>query len=297
MWACRYNDDIVCNDRTKSPAVLYLSQENDVEETFDRIFSYIDGVDEKDKIKPEDELYELLSDFKLLNSKWTLIIKYRPKNSINTIDIDNMISEVEIEEDVEVKLCVHDYIKRLRPNVPSGDLRLDLGECVNDLSILAKKRKIPIVSGNQLNREAYRTLNDSQPANGKSSGTKTTKMDQGKKLDGSMISESQLVLENADLAFAINREQTADGQTYLTIKRFKDRSSRKNNYEDEYFAHPFDGSNGMKLREDALLDYSESIDSLENKFGAVTLEDDVFEDDVPEKALPKKVKSLSSAMI
>ena len=25
LWACRYNDDIVCNDRTKSPAVLYIT--------------------------------------------------------------------------------------------------------------------------------------------------------------------------------------------------------------------------------------------------------------------------------
>lgn len=292
MWACRYNDSIICNDRTKSPAVMYITQENDVEETFDRIFSYIDGVDEKGKIRPDDELFELLQDFKLLGSKWTLIVKYRPKNSINTIDIDNLISEVEAEGELEVKMLVHDYIKRLKPNLPVGDLRIDLGECVNDLSILAKQRKIPIVTGNQLNREAYRALNETSTKNGKTG----VKMDQGKKLDGSMISESQLVLENADLAFAINREQTPDGQMYLTIKHFKDRSAREVQSLDDYFAHPFDGTNGMRLHEDALLDHSVSINQIEDKFGHVTLDAEVFEDDEPEVKKPKTTKSLSDAM-
>lgn len=274
---------------------MYLSQENDIEETFARVFSYVDGVNEKGKILPEDEIYELLKDYKLVEGKWTILMRYRPKNSINTMDIDNMISEIEAEGELEVKMVVHDYIKRLRPNYPVGDLRIDLGECVNDLSILAKKRKIPVVSGNQLNREAYRMLNETTASNGKT----VSKLDQGKKLDASMISESQLVLENADSAFAINRELAADGQMYLTFTEFKDRASRTlKKAIDSYFVHPFESDNGMKLVEDALSDYSASLDSIESKFGSSTIEDN-FEDeeDVPQVVKKKTVKQLSSVML
>ena len=70
FWACKYNDDIVCLDRTKQPAALYITQENDVEETFDRVYSYTNSRNEDGTIVEEDQLVVDLCKNKLLDSRW-----------------------------------------------------------------------------------------------------------------------------------------------------------------------------------------------------------------------------------
>lgn len=277
FWACKYNDDIVCLDRTKQPAALYITQENDVEETFDRVYSYTNSRNEDGTIVEEDQLVVDLRRNKLLDSRWAMIVKYRPKNTISAMDIDNIISEVEAEGRYEVKFLAHDYIKRLKPDFSMGDIRLDLGACVDELSMLAKRRKIPIVTTNQLNREAYRTLNENNDKH-KKNGKKS--MDNGKKLDISMISESQLMVENADVAFGFHKEETEDGSVFFTFKKFKDRASRSNRTSAmDYFAHEFEEDNGMRLQEDFDLEHSLSLESIESRFGVLEDNEDVFEDD------------------
>lgn len=281
MWAVQYNDDMVCNDPSRRPCAVYVTQENDIEETMARIFSYIEVIDEKGKAKDEDEILDAMKHYKLTNGRWELRIIYRPKNSISTGDLDTLITEIESEGDLEVKIMIHDYVKRIKPNEVSGDLRIDLGEVANDYSIIAKQRKIPVVSANQLNREAYRTLNEVSKGD-----HAKTKVDQGKALDPSMISESQMLLENVDVAFGQHREATPDGQVFLTLKKFKDRGSKSVKLAAmDYFAHPFSENNGMRLIEDALLDKSLSIDSISARFGSTEIidEDDPdYDDEFPD---------------
>ena len=105
-----------------------------------------------------------------------------------------------------------------------------------------------------------------------------------------MISESQLLLENVDLAFGQHREQTADGRVFIAFKKFKDRSSKRVSVSAfDYFAHEFEFENGMKLLEDITLEASLSLDSIEAKFGntvqVVDVEEEIFEDDV-KKGVP-----------
>ncbi|WP_368880411.1 DnaB family ATPase [Proteus mirabilis] len=128
MWCAKYNNDVRCLDRTKRPAVLYVTQENDNEETVQRKISYVNGLNDDGSVKGIDELRELFEKEKLINSKWAIIIKYRPKNSITTTDLESMVNEVEADGDYEVKMLIHDYIKRIGPENPTGDMRIDLGE-------------------------------------------------------------------------------------------------------------------------------------------------------------------------
>lgn len=259
-----------------------------------RIFSYIEVIDEKGKAKDEDTIVDAMRQYKVLDGRWELRIIYRPKNTIVTGDLDTMITEIESEGDLEVKILIHDYVKRIKPNEVTGDLRVDLGEVANDFSIIAKQRKIPIVTANQLNREAYRTLNE--VSKGDNARTKT---DQGKSLDPSMISESQMLLENVDVAFGQHREATPDGQVFLTLKKFKDRGSKSVKLAAmDYFAHPFSGNNGMRLEEDALLEKSLSIESIASRFGQTEIideDDPAYEDEFNEekttKSTPKKIRT------
>lgn len=128
FWAAKYNDKIVCNDRSKRPCILYITQENDLTETVEREISYVGGVDDNGKAVSEEELTELFITEKLYKGKWVFVKKYRPKRSISTGDLDTIIAEVEAEENVEVKMLVHDYVKRIAPDFPTGDVRIDLGE-------------------------------------------------------------------------------------------------------------------------------------------------------------------------
>jgi hypothetical protein len=166
------------------------------------------------------------------------------------------------------------------------------------LSILAKSRKIPVVTANQLNREAYKTLGDvATKANEKENNRHKKTIDQGKKLDASMVSESQLLIENTDVAIGIHREQAPDGSVWLCVKKFKDRSDTSGQIaSNDYFAHPFEKDNGMRLKEDGNLEVSYSVESMESKFGQGVLIDedtedpdsDIFEEDTSSS---KKTKS------
>lgn len=262
-----------CVDKTKRPAALYITQENDMEETMGRYFSYCNGFDDEGKVLPTERLLELFKENRLYEGKWAICMKYRPKNSISTADIESIINEVEADEDVEVKILVHDYIKRIKPEFPTGDVRIDLGEVANDFSTLAKSRKIPVITANQLNRQAYGILEEttSTPMGGKKvegDNLGKKKLDQGRQLNANMISESQLILENVDIAFGSHREEGPDGKIYLAFKKFKDRSDRSGKIaHDEYFVHPFEDGNGMRLLEDVDLDKSMSLSGMDSILG------------------------------
>lgn len=249
----KYNDGIRVNDQAKRPCALYVTQENDVQQTMERIISYVRGI-EKGKPKSDDEVLSLFREEKIVGSRWTYAIVYRPKGSISTGDLDTIINEVEASGNVEVKILVHDYIKRIRPDFPTGDIRIDLGEVMNDMEILAKRRRIPVVTANQLNREATRVLN---PEDGKGK-------DLVKRINSSHLSESSMIFENCAAAIAIHREKSsADNRIYLTFKNLKDRNETSGNIiTDNYFAHPFEPGNGMRLQEDLGCAESYSVKSL-----------------------------------
>lgn len=274
----KYNKNFSCYDQAKRPCALYISQENDNHQTSQRMVSYVRGVKPDGKPLPEDEVLDLLRKEGIIDGRWTLELRYIPKGKISTGDLDTIISEIESAGEVEVKILVHDYIKRIMPDMMTGDLRLDLGEVVNDFSILAKRRNIPIVTANQLNREAFRALNP-EDNDGKMKGAKHT--DVGRRINASMISESQMVYENADVMIALHREKSrADGRTYLAIKNLKDRNDKTGKVVDQnssYFVHPFEEGNGMRLDEDLLLATSLSMDSIGESISVDDEDDDVVE--------------------
>lgn len=278
IWACKYNDTMKCFDRTKRPCVVYITQENDTEETLERLISYSGAIDSNGKAESEEIIYNCFKQHKILDGHWELRILYRPKHSISTGDLDGIIAEVEAGGEVEVKMLVHDYVKRIKPAVVTGDIRIDLGEAANDMSILAKARKIPVVTANQLNREAYRSLNETNNTN--KDGKVVQKLDQGKKLDASMISESQLLLENVDFAFGQHREQTKDGKVFLAFKKFKNRADKSTLLAaHDYFVHPFVKNNGMMLDEDLLLDMSLSLEEIAAVLGSSVIDNGIEEED------------------
>ena len=233
-----------------------------MEETIERSMSYVGATDENQNPYKNFDIVmkKMRKEFDI--ARCDIKLMYRPKGSITTADLETIINDIEAEGEYEVKLLVHDYLKRIDPAVSKNDIRIDLGEAVNDLSILSKLRKIPVVSANQMNREAYKLLEQEL------TDTKDTKnidkKDLGKSINLSMQSESNQISENADAIFAIHREfLKATGQWFLTVKDLKNRSSKKGrDIKNVYFAHPFEDGNGMRLMEDVLLPKSLSVNNI-----------------------------------
>lgn len=256
LWAAKYSD-FKCNDQSKKPLILYISQENDLNETVDRIISYSNGVDNnKQVLNDSEEVYKLVTK-ELMNDNCNIRLLYRPKNSITTADVETILNDIEAEGEFEVKLVVHDYLKRIKPEISYNDLRIDLGEAVNDFSILAKLKKIPIITANQMNREAYKALE----AGLEEDAQNKEKKDLAKRLSLNMQSESSMISENADSIIAIHREYAKSlDKWFLTVKDLKMRGSKGNrDSSSTYFAHPFEKDNSMRLIEDVNLEKSHSV--------------------------------------
>lgn len=256
IWAAKYNRNLRCRDQAKKPMYLYITQENDSEETIDRMLSYTRCARENKYKSVEESKQAFINEGIIDAESHGIKIHYFRKNEISANDIENLVHDIEADGEYEVKLIVHDYLKRLRPNVQANDTRIDLGEATNDLSELAKLLKIPIITANQLNREAYSVLLQQ--------GANEHKNDLGKKASLTMQSESQLITENADCVIAINKEYlSSSDKWFLTFTDLKNRAAKSNKaYGNRYFAVPFEDGNSMRLIEDFGTDEVSSITSI-----------------------------------
>ena len=70
--------------------------------------------------------------------------------------------------------------KRILPSRPTGDMRIDLGEVVNEFGALAKFYDIPVITAGQINREGAAIIETALQAG---------QEDFGKKLSANNIGE------------------------------------------------------------------------------------------------------------
>ena len=243
------------------------------------MFSYMNCV-KNSKYSPLDQIKEAFTEEGIVDpGHHGFKIHYFRKNEICANDIENLVHDIEADGEYEIKLIVHDYLKRLRPNVVANDIRVDLGSATNDLSELAKLLKIPIVTANQLNKEAYTVLMQQ--------GNNENKNDLGKKASLTMQSESQLITENADCVIAINKEyQRATDKWFLTFTDLKNRASKTNrSYANRYFAIPFVEGNSMRLMEDLNTDDNYALQSISD--GLADFDPNGHNDDTEPENRPK----------
>lgn len=246
IWVCKYNKKVETKDKTKKPAVLYVTQENSIRETLQRIFVYSTGKSIAEY--EEKEALRIIREEIIGDSPVDLFIKYRPNKTISTQDLNTMCDDLELEG-YEVVTLIQDYTKRIRSANFNPDLRIELGNVVDDFTVIAKTRNIPLVSAGQLNREAYRILE---------TALQKGRTNIGKDLNASHVGESALMIENTDYGIIVNKEEDlTTKEEFLTFKLIASRAKKPST---SYFAHPFE--NGLRLQEDVLLAKSVSIDRI-----------------------------------
>lgn len=240
-WIRKYNK--LPRKQTEELAVLFISQENSQSETFERLFNIeCDGRDMK--TLSDEEMIELLTKAGLVipdddNTSINFIFKEYSDKEIGVTDIDALISDYE-KKNIRIIAVVQDYIEKLKPKFKFTELRHALGSVATELSELAKKRNIPVISAAQLNRDAA-AVTDNAIANNKKNTIKLL----GKK----QISESWDMMKNVDAVILIGREyddSSGSQKEYLGFKLEKFRG-KPNKDKVFVFIHPFDENNGIEL--------------------------------------------------
>lgn len=237
------NKDIVTKDPTKRPTILFLTMENTLNETLERVFSILVSDDDISEFGGHKEIMQLLRQNGLgvsNDSPIDIEFRYVPSNSVDTDYLYTIYDEMSANGQ-EVICLVQDYIKRIRPRdfkLMGGDMRIALGAVVDEFKEFAVAKHIPVITASQLNRDAAKIIDE---------GRKSSEADLVRKVGRANIGESTLITENADSAFILVPEDGADGRKYLGManakKRFKTQSS-------QFFYLPYSKERPLELLQD-----------------------------------------------
>lgn len=251
----KYNPRYETKDPTKRPCIVLLTMENTVVETITRLFDLvIEGsrgmanysLDEViTKLRTEGELF--VND----SSPIDIVIRFKPNRSINTsylYSLDDKLSDMGYE-----MIClVQDHVKRIRSTDNIQDLRIELGEIVNEFKTFAAEKEIPVITDSHLNREATRMIEDAARRGGQ---------DLGKLLGASNIGESMLMIDNLDCGICLTKDYDKDLNLYMCFNRIKMRDFQGNSSQRNYICQPFAPGSTIRLIEDigALPQFKESL--------------------------------------
>ena len=134
----KYNKGFKPKDPTKTPCIVYLSQENTVTETIQRLFTITTGGNIKD-YSPEEVEQMLRTTGELYitgDNPIDLLVKYQPNRSVDTSYLYTLTEDLE-DEGYEVICMLQDHVKRIRSASGNPDLRLELGDVVNEMKTFA----------------------------------------------------------------------------------------------------------------------------------------------------------------
>lgn len=240
----KYNKNYVCKDKTKRPCIALLTMENSVHETVTRLFSLITG-DRMNGYTIDEVIRKLREDGELVlndESPIDIFIKFKPNMSIDTTYLYTLSDDLE-DKGYEVICLLQDHIKRIRPAISRHDVRLDLGEVVNDFKVFAIEKDIPVISDSHLNRDGARIIDQALSSKrGSSNGQDITRL-----LGRSNVGESMLMIDNTDCGIILNKEYDKDGNEYMVFfrQKMRDQCTKR-----DYIAQPFAKGSTIRLIED-----------------------------------------------
>lgn len=267
----KYNAGIQCKNPDHRPAVLFITMENSIEETVERIFNIV-ASDDDIRNYTTKQVSRMLQD----NGQLTLtdknnidiIIKYYPNRSIATDDLYNIIQDLE-DDNIEVIALILDYLKRIKPAEPADNEKTELKNITNELKDLSVILDIPVITAQQLNRVAASVID---------AAIQAKKEDVTRLVGRDGVAGAWEIVENSDVVIIINREKKlSTGELFLTFKllkrRYRSADTDDRMRELEYFNHPYVEGSSIKLVSDIDMDVPASLTSLASDFVAADVVD------------------------
>ena len=152
----KYNAGIQTKDPDKRPAILFITMENSIDETIERIFNMTASNDDIRNFSQKQVVRKLKDDGGMTltdKNNIDIIIKYYDNRSIDTNDLYGIIQDLE-DEGIETIALILDYLKRIRPAEKGTSEKEELKNITNELKCLATYFDIPVITAQQLNRVA-----------------------------------------------------------------------------------------------------------------------------------------------
>lgn len=258
----KYNK-IETKDPDKRPVVLFITLENTIEETVERLFNMTCTNDDIRNYTPKQVVEMLKKDGNLgLNSKNNIdiVIQEYGNREIDTNDLHSTIQDLS-DEGMETVALVLDYVKRIRPAEKGATEKEELKNITNELKDLAKAWDIPVITAQQLNRTSATIVDTAM---------QSSKSDLAKLIGRDGVAGAWEIQENSDFVCILNQERKRDtGELFMTFKmikrRYKSVEEDENYKKREYFNHPYNPENEIQLIDDVGLDESLSVFSLSSE--------------------------------
>lgn len=263
----RYNPQIIPYENGRRKCILFITMENSIEETVERLYDMYSDVEDEMRDKTIKDVYNTLKEsgkFEFdADSGIDIEMRYYGNLEINTSEIYNIVRSLN-DKGKEPIAIVLDYIKRIDSIHPSnGDERVRIGYVSKELKNIAQDLQIPVISAMQLNRDGNGIID---------AASRDGKEDVARFVGTSSIGNSWEIAEDADWICLINLEkQKSSGQTYLTFKRLKIRGKSDRTAVD-YFNHPFTNEKNIRLEVDidkekpvSIISIASDLESIEEK--------------------------------
>ena len=235
-----YNFNYKPKDPSKRPCVVMLTMENTVVETIQRLYDLaVENNYGMTNYNLDEVISQLRNEGQLKitdSSPIDLVITYKPNKSVDTSYLYTLCDTLE-DQGKEVICIIQDHVKRIRSIDRNTDVRLELGDIVNEMKSFAAIKDIPVITCSHLNRDASRTLEELD---------RKKNQDTGKALGKSNIGESMLMIDNLDFGIIITLDYDKDERLYMAFNAVKTRAKTDRTY----IVQPFVPGNTMRLVED-----------------------------------------------
>ena len=236
LQIAKYNNEYRTQDPTKRPCIVFLTMENSVQENIARMFNMMTGMSMKDTVSYEEAIdlfNKALHDY--TGGNVNIYMEYQPYFSKDTNYLYQLVDKMRANGNEPI--CIfQDHIKRIRPVEQTRDMRIDLGNIVNEFKAFANSVDIPVITISHLNRDAAKSI-----------GENKNKKDIIRTLGSNNVSDSLLMVDNSDVGIIINKEADSYGNLYMGFMSIRTRTDCKLGL----FFQPFKENFSLKLLEDA----------------------------------------------
>lgn len=274
---CKFNPQIRPVEDGLRKTVLFISNENTIEETYTRLIDMYSGIDDDIVRMTPEEAIQILKDaghYRFSDNEGiTIEFRYYRNMEMSTADIYTIINEL-ADEGFKVIAVILDYIARIASVTNSQEERFRLANVAKELKGIATYYSIPVITAQQVNREGNGIID---------AAMRDDKADLAKFLGTTAVSESYGLIFEADWVALVNLEKRrSDDKWFLTFNRLKIRG-KQDPAAVTYFNHPFVEGKRIRLETDVDKDRVLSVVSL-----ATDLES------IPQQIEEKKLMSVPS---
>lgn len=254
LKSLKINNTYKPKDLSKKPMILYVTQENSIKESVQRLFATISNENLK-SLSPDQAIDRLKEGGLDLDSNGINIrMIFKQGGTVNTSVFYDLAADLDTEG-YEIIAILHDYVKTMKPVDNHPEIRIAMTNVVREMKYVAVNLDIPVITAAQLNREAAKTID---------SAAGTSKVDITRQIGRSNVGESWSMIEELDFGAIVNREfHEQHNRDYLVIKGVKHRYGHPKFL---YFAQPFAMDNTFKLEEDEFLEKPLSVLSMQANY-------------------------------